>query len=227
MGQLSVTNASREYDVRVPTIYTWLNKYSRNLKKGTRLVMEKDSVEKTILDLRNRILELEAALGRKSLESDLYKTMVELASKEYKTDLKKFWRQSIQQLRGKRMMTRFCISTSCELLGYTRQAFYKRTLSAFASSRSTLIQIIPDVISARKGRPTKGCRSIYEDVGYKWPIGRDKSVELLIDAGLGVRYPKSTIGQHKLAIESSPTYLSIKRLLVPIKSGKQIWRIIW
>lgn len=88
------------------------------------------------------------------------------------------------------MMTRFCISTSCELLGYTRQAFYKRTLSAFASSRSTLIQIIPDVISARKGRPTKGCRSIYEDVGYKWPIGRDKSVELLIDAGLGVRYPK-------------------------------------
>ena len=89
LGQLSVTNASREYDVRVPTIYTWLNKYSRNLKKGTRLVMEKDSVEKTILDLRNRILELEAALGRKSLESDLYKTMVELASKEYKTDLKK------------------------------------------------------------------------------------------------------------------------------------------
>lgn len=88
-GHLSVTTASREYDVGVQSIYNWLNKYSRNLKSGTRIVMEKDSVEKTILELRNRIQELEAALGRKSLESDLYKTMVELASKEYKTDLKK------------------------------------------------------------------------------------------------------------------------------------------
>lgn len=88
-GHLSATTASREYDVSIQSIYKWLNKYSRNLKTGTRLVMEKDSVDKTIVELRKRIQELEAALGRKSLESDLYKTMVELASKELKTDLKK------------------------------------------------------------------------------------------------------------------------------------------
>lgn len=88
-GHLSVVQASREYDVTAQCIYKWLNKYSRNLKTGTRIVMEKDSVDKTIIELRKRIQDLEAALGRKSLESDLYKTMVELASKEYKTDIKK------------------------------------------------------------------------------------------------------------------------------------------
>ena len=49
----------------------------------------KKDYDKTIIELRKRIQDLEAALGRKSLESDLYKTMVELASKEYKTDIKK------------------------------------------------------------------------------------------------------------------------------------------
>lgn len=88
-GHLSVVQASREYDVTAQCIYKWLNKYSRNLKTGTRIVMERDSVDKTIIELRKRIQDLEAALGRKSLESDLYKTMVELASKEYKTDIKK------------------------------------------------------------------------------------------------------------------------------------------
>ena len=88
-GHLSVVQASREYDVTAQCIYKWLNKYSRNLKTGKRIVMEKDSVDKTIIELRKRIQDLEAALGRKSLESDLYKTMVELASKEYKTDIKK------------------------------------------------------------------------------------------------------------------------------------------
>ncbi len=88
-GHLSVTQAMRDYDVSGQSIYNWLNKYSRNLKRGTRIVMEKDSVEKSISDLQRQIRELEAALGRKTLESDLYKTIVDLASKEFKTDLKK------------------------------------------------------------------------------------------------------------------------------------------
>jgi transposase len=88
-GQLSITKATREYGVSLSSIYNWLNKYSRNLRSGTRIVMEKDSVDKNISELQNRIKELEAALGRKTLESDLYKIIVDLASKEYKTDLKK------------------------------------------------------------------------------------------------------------------------------------------
>lgn len=86
--QLSTAQASRDYDVSGQRMYNWLIKFSRNLKRGTRIVMEKDSLDKKVSDLQQQIRELEAALGRKSLESDLYKTIVELASKEYKTDLK-------------------------------------------------------------------------------------------------------------------------------------------
>jgi transposase-like protein len=88
-GRFTVSQVTREYGVSSRAVYNWLYKYSRSLKKGTRIVMEKDSVDKAISELQKQIRELEAALGRKSLESDLYKTIVDLASKEYKTDLKK------------------------------------------------------------------------------------------------------------------------------------------
>ena len=89
-GELTVAQAKREYDIgSYQTIYDWLYRYSRNLKKGTRIVMEKDSIDKTNEQLRQRIAELEAALGRKSLEADLYKTMVDVASKKHDIDLKK------------------------------------------------------------------------------------------------------------------------------------------
>jgi len=51
--------------------------------------MEKDSQDKTNEELRKRIKDLESALGRKSLEADLFRAIVEEASKEYKIDLKK------------------------------------------------------------------------------------------------------------------------------------------
>jgi transposase-like protein len=88
-GHLSVIQASREYGACKQSIYKWLNKYSRNLKTGTRIVMEKDSTDNRISDLQRQIKELESALGRKTLESDLYRIIVELASEEYKTDFKK------------------------------------------------------------------------------------------------------------------------------------------
>lgn len=89
-GELTVAQAKREYSVGgIQTIYNWLYRYSRTLKKGTRIVMEKDSQEQTSQELRKRIKELEAALGRKSLEADLFRVIVDLASDEYKIDLKK------------------------------------------------------------------------------------------------------------------------------------------
>lgn len=89
-GELTIAQAMREFNIGgKQTVYNWLYRYSRTLKKGTRLVMEKDSTDKTNEQLRKRIAELEAALGRKTLEADLYKTMVELASKEAGVDFKK------------------------------------------------------------------------------------------------------------------------------------------
>lgn len=88
-GEFTVSQVVREYEVSSQAVYNWLYKYSRTLKKGTRIVMEKDSQENTAQELRKRIKELEAALGRKSLEADLYRIIVEKASDEFRVDLKK------------------------------------------------------------------------------------------------------------------------------------------
>ena len=88
------------------------------------------------------------------------------------------------------MSHNICVTSACKIFGFTRQAYYKPELKSVEMSEKLLSQILPYVISARKKRPTKGCRSIYEDRSQNWPIGRDKSVALLIDSGFGVRYPK-------------------------------------
>lgn len=101
-GQIGITQAMREYDVgSSQTIYNWLYKYSRNLKKGTRLVMEKDSKEQSIVALRQQIKELQAALGRQTLETHLYKHIVELASQEYNLDLKKNFGSQLSERKKK------------------------------------------------------------------------------------------------------------------------------
>jgi transposase len=87
--EFSIAEVSREYGVSKTAIYNWLYRYSRTLKKGTLMVMEKDSQERSLQELKIQVKELEAALGRKSLEADLYRVIVDLASDEYKTDLKK------------------------------------------------------------------------------------------------------------------------------------------
>lgn len=89
-GKLTIAQAKRDYGIKgTQTVYDWIYRYSRTLKKGTRIVMEKDSQDKTNEELRKRIKDLESALGRKSLEADLFRAIVEEASKEYKIDLKK------------------------------------------------------------------------------------------------------------------------------------------
>lgn len=99
--ELSIAEVSREYEVSKAAIYNWLYRYSSTLKKGTRMVMEKDSQEKSTQELKNRIKELEAALGRKSLEADLFRVIVDLASDEYKTDLKKTFGDQVSKSRVK------------------------------------------------------------------------------------------------------------------------------
>ena len=97
-GDLTVSQAVREYAIGSPqSVYNWMYKYSRTLKKGICLVMEKDSHQKTNEDLRKQIKELEAALGRKTMEADLYRIIVEQASKELEMDLKKNFGEQVSK----------------------------------------------------------------------------------------------------------------------------------
>ena len=89
-GLLTAAQAQREYDVKgSQSIYNWLYKYSRTLKKGTVLVVQKESEEKRREQLLSDNKELQAALGRKQMEIDALKKLIELASSELNVDLKK------------------------------------------------------------------------------------------------------------------------------------------
>ena len=84
----------------------------------------------------------------------------------------------------------FSVKSACEILGVTRQAYYKRPMGK-AELEAQVIQLASrNLIKMRKKCPTQGCRSMYEEFGDQLPIGRDKSIEMFMDLGYRVKYPK-------------------------------------
>lgn len=88
-GKCSVLEASRELSVCQTTVYKWIYKYSVNLQKNKVLVMEEKSEMYRTKELEKKLNEALAALGRKDMELELYKKIVELVSEEYNVDIKK------------------------------------------------------------------------------------------------------------------------------------------
>lgn len=87
-GKLSVRDVSDLYEVSTTAIYKWVKKFSK-LPKDERIVVEKISEQQKNKDLIKMIQSLERSLGRKQLELDYYKTIVELVSEETGEDIKK------------------------------------------------------------------------------------------------------------------------------------------
>lgn len=88
-GKCTVLQASREYDTNKQTVYNWLYKHSRYLKKNSVIVVEKQSEQYKRKELEQKIKDYEAALGRKQMEIDMLNKLIDIANEEYHTDLKK------------------------------------------------------------------------------------------------------------------------------------------
>ena len=87
--KMGVFAASREYSVNPASIYNWLNKFSRNLKRGQVIVVEKESEQRKSQELRAKIAELERIIGQKQMEIDFLNKVIEIGSEEVKVDIKK------------------------------------------------------------------------------------------------------------------------------------------
>ncbi len=85
----TVQEISREYEVSSTAIYKWLNKYSRNRKRGVKQVVELMSDTRKIQDLKARIRELEQMLGQKQFEIEFKNKMIDIAEDMYDIDIKK------------------------------------------------------------------------------------------------------------------------------------------
>ncbi len=88
-GKQTVLEVSRELGTSEQTIYRWIYRYSRYLTKNKVMVVEDKSEGFRTKELEKRLKEAEAALGRKQMEVDFLNKLIDLASVEYKTDLKK------------------------------------------------------------------------------------------------------------------------------------------
>ena len=84
----------------------------------------------------------------------------------------------------------YTVKDACELLGFTRQAYYKKPRPKAELTDQVIRLASRNLIQTRKQCPTQGCRSMYGDFGDQLPIGRDKSIELFMGLGYRVKYPK-------------------------------------
>ena len=87
--RITVLQLSKIYEVSSTAIYKWIRKYSKYAGKSERLIVEKESEgEKTIQLLKN-IAELEQLIGRKQVEIEYLKKVIEFGSELTETDIKK------------------------------------------------------------------------------------------------------------------------------------------
>ena len=88
-GRAKVSAVLREYEVSHTAVYKWLKQYSSELKPSTKVVLQMESEGYKTKELKKKIKELEAALGRKQLEVEFLNQMLEQGKKELGVDLKK------------------------------------------------------------------------------------------------------------------------------------------
>lgn len=88
-GKASILSVSKLWDVSTDAIYTWIYKYSPDHKRGTTIVVQKDSEANKLLELQKKVAALERVLGQKQMVIDFQDKLIEIASKELDVDLKK------------------------------------------------------------------------------------------------------------------------------------------
>jgi transposase-like protein len=88
-GQYSVLQLEKLYNVDNVNIYNWIYKYSNYNEKGIRVVEMKDSHLQKIKELEEKVKLLEQTVGQKQIKIDYLEKMIDLASEDYKIDIKK------------------------------------------------------------------------------------------------------------------------------------------
>lgn len=86
-GEITINSLCKLWNVAPLSIYNWIYKYSPDHKKGTTMVIQKDSEASRLHDLQQKIAELERTIGQKQMVIDYQDKLIEIASKELEVDL--------------------------------------------------------------------------------------------------------------------------------------------
>ena len=86
---VTIAELCREYEVSRSAVNKWVYQFSTMVKKGERQVVERKSDTRKILELKERIKDLEQVIGQKQLQIDFQEKMIELAEEKYHIEIKK------------------------------------------------------------------------------------------------------------------------------------------
>lgn len=84
-----VSEICKAYKVSGTAVYKWIYLYSTKMKKKEKLIVEAESDTRKITELKQKIAELERALGQKQIQLDFKEKMIEIAEETYQVDIKK------------------------------------------------------------------------------------------------------------------------------------------
>jgi transposase len=85
----TVADICKEYGVTKAAVYKWIYKYSRQMKKKVRVIVEEESDTRKIALLKHQIAELEQKLGQKQIQLEFMDKVIDLAEETYQIDIKK------------------------------------------------------------------------------------------------------------------------------------------
>jgi transposase-like protein len=100
-GQFSVNELGRLHGIASSAIYRWIYKFSTFNQKGYRIIEMKESSNKKLKDLEQKIKNLEQIVGQKQIMIDYLEKMMEIAKDELDIDIKKNFNTSQSTGSGK------------------------------------------------------------------------------------------------------------------------------
>ena len=100
-GQFSVNELCRLHGIANSAIYRWIYKFSTFNQKGYRIIEMKESSNKKLKELEQKVKDLEQIVGKKQIMIDYLEKMMEIAKDELDIDIKKNFNTSQSAGSGK------------------------------------------------------------------------------------------------------------------------------
>lgn len=89
LGLVKISEITRKYCVSDTAVYRWLRKFGVQKESPERLIIETMSDTRALLEMKERIADLERLVGQKQIEIDFYQKMIDLAQEHYGIEIKK------------------------------------------------------------------------------------------------------------------------------------------
>lgn len=197
-GEISLADASRRYGLTKTSIHLWMQEYGAFRPK-------REVVEVVMKSEEDKIRELEKALSEAHLKIRAYEELLKIAERQYGGGLKKkHWQDVVRTLRKEGRS----VEASCQTLGVTRDAYYKRLRRGERKhvSEAVVLKLVENV---RKDEPRVGTRKLHHRIkptlkkSGMW-IGRDGLFDILRNTDNLVKpkrsYQKTTYSRHSYVV---------------------------